>query len=106
MRSHHPTVEGDVVNGRPAGVVVREQVLDAAVAQPRRVEALEARPPSPPLSAEGLLVAEPLMEQLAAQLQSAPKGKGKSKGTRYLTTPYSNEDCRRRGNWVLSLIHI
>ena len=47
--SHHcldgvvVTVVRDVVDGRPSGVVVLEEIFHAAVAQPLGVEALEAR---------------------------------------------------------------
>ena len=46
------TVKSDVVDGRPAGVVMPEEIFDIAVAQPGRVEVLEARPTSSSLSAQ------------------------------------------------------
>ena len=45
-------MEGDVVDGCPAGVVVVEEVLDAAVGQPLRVEVLQAGTTSTPFTAQ------------------------------------------------------
>ena len=89
-------VEGDVVQRRPAGVVVREEVVDPAVGEPRRVETLEAGAPPTPLAAQRTLVAEPLVEQLTAQLSPASIQRYQGGYVFYAGGCIAGVSCRRR----------
>jgi len=62
-------VESDVVDRGPAGVVVLEQILNAAVAQPLGFEAVEAGTPPTSFAATRRLVAEAQVEEVPCQVR-------------------------------------